>query len=333
MVRSIFTLTIIMLVLLIGAFYYAFYTPALIQRAAPAFIAKHVPDIVLNSLQIGGQLIEYPEKLKLYNIKAELEWRNKTYQIRVEKFEFLNFQTFLNAQQQALFEISGLTVQGKDFEIFDAVLSLTVNLVNKAVDNCVVLLKDGEVKIPPYRATCTFARIEASKNFIKVPEFKVQAYGGVAKGNIEKTFIPKISQTLLVEFQDLKSGDLVALNKRLFSQVNGDFSGTFRLTRAEGQLQVLAVMAEVSNGGSLSPSLYRKIGGYVIDEETISSVERLIQANGRLDFDNAQVRILKLSHNVAEVTVTLENKKEGVSIYETINIDMSRILAKFDWEK
>ncbi len=333
MVRSIFMLTMIMLALLLGAFYYAFYTPGLVQRAAPAFIAKYVPDVTLNSLEIGGQSISYPEVLKLYNIKAEIQWQNQTYQIRIAELDFLNFQTFVRLQQQALLEISGLTVQRKDLEIYDAALSLTINLVDKTLGNCAIVLKDGEVKIPPYHLTRTYARIEASKEIFKVPEFKVQAYGGLAKGNIEKTFVPKVSETLLVEFSDLKSQELTAFNKRLFSQVSGEFGGTFRLSRVEGELQIFAIMAEISKGGTLAPNLYKKISGYIIDEETLSKAAHLIETNGKLDFDNAQVRVLKLNQSVAGVTVTLENKKEKLSIHETVNIDIGRILAKFDWKR
>lgn len=333
MVRSIFMLTIMMFFVLLGAFYYAFYTPGLVQRAAPAFIAKHVPDVTVNSLEIGGQSITYPEVLKLYNIKAEIQWQNQTYQIRIAELDFLNFQTFVRFENQALFEIAGLSIQTKDLEVYDAALSLTINLVNKALENCAIVLKDGEVKIRPYHLTRTYARIEASKKVFKVSEFKVQAYGGLAKGNIEKTFAPKISETLLVEFRDLKSQELTAFNKRLFSQVNGEFGGTFRLSRVEGELQIFAIMAEISKAGTLAPNLYEKISGYIIDEEILSKTAHLIETNGKLDFDNAQVRILKLNQNVAGVTVTIENKKEKFFIHETINIDIARILAKFDWKR
>ncbi len=331
--RSIFVLTMMMFALLVGAFYYAFYTPALVQKAAPAFIEKYVKEVTLNSLRIGGQSIAYPEVLKLYNIRAEFQWENETYELAIAELDFLNFQTFIRTQQQALIDLSGVDIHKKDWEILNASAGLTVNLNDKSFDNCLIVLRQAAIKIAPYKLTGIQARIEASRQSVKIPEFKAQAYGGGAKGKISLTFTPKVSEEINIEFWDMKSTELALFNKRLFAQVSGDFNGTLKFSRAEGLIAVLAIFAEIPKGGTLSTNLGKKISGYIVDEETLGKITDSIEKKGKIEFDNAQVRILKLNERVAGVSVTLENKKDNLSIHETINMDMSRILAKFDWKK
>ncbi len=331
--RSIFMLTLMMFALLLGAFYYAFYTPSLVQKAAPAFLEKYVKEVTLNSLQIARQSITYPEVLRLYDIKAEFQWQGQTYQIQIGELDFLNFQSFLHDQQQALLEVTQLSIQRKDLSIADAALTLTVNLEDKAFKNCDVFLRDGQIEITPYRLTHVQGRIAASKESFKVSEFKAQAYGGSARGNIELTFIPKVSESAFVEFSDMKAQELVALHKRFFSQVSGEFSGTLRLSRVEGLIAVLAIFAEIPHGGTLGRAFVKKLSGYIIEDESLEKITRLVKDKGTLDFDDAKFRILKLNENVAGVTISLLNKKENLNINETVNIDMARILQKFDWKK
>lgn len=331
--QYIFRLTVALIALLAGVFYYICYTPALIQRAAPAFIEKHIPEVSLRSLRIGGQSLAYPEVLKLYDIQAEVEWQNEIYHIEIAEFNFLNFQTFIRVQQQALFEFVGLNIERKNFKVVGAALNLTVNLDTKGFKNCEIVTSNGEVMIPPYRVTRVQTKIQASREGFKIPEFQGQAYGGWVKGSVDVTFVKKTSEVVRMEFKDFKSLELEDVNKALFSQLQGDVNGTLRLTRLDGLIQVFAIMAEMPKGGSMSMALTKKISSYMTDEESRYKVMAMLDSQGKIDFDSARIRILNLNRNLAGVTITLENKKEDFRIHETTNVDFARILKKVDWKQ
>ncbi len=331
--QYIFRLTVALIALLAGVFYYICYTPGLVQRAAPAFIEKHIPEVSLRSLHIGGQSLAYPEVLKLYDIKAQVEWKDEIYHIEIAEFDFLNFQTFIRLQQQALLQFVGLNIERKNFKVVGAALSLTANLDTKGFKNCEIVVSNGEVMIPPYRVTRVQTKIQASEEGFKIPEFQGQAYGGSVKGSVDVTFGKKTSEVVRIEFKDFKSLDLEDVNKALFSQLQGDVNGTLRLTRLDGLIQVFAIMAEMPKEGSMSMALAKKIGSYMTDEESRYKAMAMIDKQGKLDFDSAQIRILNLNPNLAGVTITLENKKEDFRIHETTNVDFARILKKVDWKQ
>lgn len=331
--QYIFRLTVVLIALLAGVFYYVCYTPALVQRVAPAFIEKYIPEVTLKSLKIGGQSLAYPEVLKLYDIQAQVQWQEETYLIQIDEFNFLNVQTFLRVQQQALFEFVGLNIERKNFKVVNAALRLMVNWDAKGFKNCEIMAKNGEVMIAPYRVVNVQSLIQASREGFKVPEFRGQAYGGQVKGSLDVAFVGKQLEVVIVEFADLKSQELQELSKALFSQVQGNIGGTLRLTRGDGLVQVFAMMAEISQGGSISAALTQKISSFMTDEENRYKVAEILDRQGKLDFDSAQIRILKSNASLAGVTVTLENKKADVRIHETINVGLARILKKVDWKQ
>ncbi len=331
--RYIFTLTILMVVVLTGAFYYVCYTPALVQKCAPEFVAKYIKDLTLNSLQIGRQSITYPEILKLYKIKADVEWQNEVYQIEIAELDFLNFSTFLRTQQQAQLDVAGLNIQKKNFEIKNAVLSLSVALEHKALQSFDMMLRNGELFVAPYHLNSVQAHIQANKESFNIGDLKVLAYGGQAKGKIDIVRLPRSSETAVIEFSDVKSEELAGVYKNIFSQITGDFSGTIRWTRVEGSLQVMAIFMEILKGGRLGPRLSKRIVSYMIDEEKRDKITALVDEKHFLPFDNAEFRVLNLNQKLAGVTVTVANKSEDLLIHETINVDIADILKKFGLKK
>ncbi len=330
--RNLFFGTLVLIALFIGAFYYVFYTPALILKELPVVVEKYFKDATLSSLNIGGQSFEYPETLKLSKISAEVEWKNDTYQIEAEEFDILNFQTFLKDKKQVVLRTTGLTVQRKNFGLKKGAVDATVNLNAESITGYIGSLRNGELNLNPYQLSGTQAKFEGNKDNFKISEINAQAYGGQVKGDIRVELKPRRTETLALEFGGFKSQELQTLNKPIFSQLFGEFKGTLRLTRIDDQIQVLAILAEMSKGGTMEKALSKKIVSYMTDEENRYAVENVIENQGKINFDNGEFRILNVSQNLAAVTVTLENKKEKLRIHETINIDISRILQKIAWK-
>lgn len=330
--RSVFFGTLALFVILIGAFYYVFYTPALILKEIPPLAEKYFKEATLSSISIGAQSFEYPETLKLLKINAEVEYKNETYQINIGELDFRNFQTFLTTKQQAILSFSDLSVQRKNFGIQKGVLDATLNFSGTSIVNYSGVLRNGDLNLNPYQLSATQAKFEGNMDGFKITEINVQAYGGRAKGDIKVDYKPHWTEIMTVEFGGLKNQELQTLNKPIFSQLSGDFNGTLRFNRIDGQLQVLAILAEMPKGGTMEKGLSKKITSYMTDEENRYAVEDLIESQGKISFDNAEFRILNISQNLAGVTVTLENKKDKLRIHETINIDISRILQKIAWK-
>jgi hypothetical protein len=330
--RTLFIGTITLIAIFAGAFYYVFYTPALILKAVPAAAEKYFKEGTVSSVSIGGQTFEYPEVLKLSKISAQVQWKDEDYLLEIGELDILNFQTFWRTQQQVIISVSGLNVQKKNFALKDCVVDATINLAGDVVSSYHIVLKNGEVNLTPYQLSGVQAKFEGTQDAVTVSDIIVQAYGGQAKGNIKIESKPHRTQTAIIEFSGLKSQELQTLNKAIFSQLTGEFQGTFRLTRADEQLQVLAILAEMSKGGTMEKNLCKKVMTYMTDEENRYAVETLLESKGKLSFDTAEFRILNVSQNLAGVTVTLINKKDNFRIHETINIDIARILEKIAWK-
>jgi len=330
--RTLFVCTILLIALFAGAFFYVLYTPALVLKNVPAFAERYLKDATITSLNIGGQSFEYPEVLKLFKVSADVEWKNENYQISIQELAILNFQTFLRTKKQFIIGASGLTVQKKNFGLQNGAVDATINFEGDVVSSYAGMLKDGALNLNPYQLSGAQAKFEGNKEGFKISDISTQAYGGSVKGNIKMELKPHRTETVSVEFSGLKSQELETLNKAIFSQLNGQFTGTLRLTRVDEQIQVLAILAEMRKGGTIEKGLCKKILSYMTDEENRYAVETLIEGKDKLNFDNAEFRILNVSQNLAGVTVTLMNKKDNFRIHETINIDIVRILQKIAWK-
>lgn len=329
--RNLFALTIAMIAILAAMFFYVFYTPSLAMKYVPQVVKKYLPDGELKSLHIGGQLLDYPETLRLRNITGELEWKSEVYQFSVRDFAILDFWNTMRDKKVARVAVVGLGINKKNLEAKDGTLNLTVGLGEDSFKDIEGTMKIAEVNANPYRANNIQSSIRWSKADLRLSDLKMEVYGGQAAGEIKITFPPKMSEVVYLEFKNLKSSHLQTFNKPVFSQLNGEFSGSLRLSRLDGNIQVLAILAEMAKGATLESGLANKILGYMTDEQTRYNLLTLMEDQSALTLDKAEFRILNETQNLASVTFTLENKKSDLRIHETVNIDSSRILQKIAW--
>ena len=282
--RSIFVCTIVMTALLAGAFYYVFYTPDLILKAVPSVAEKYLKDMTITKLHIGGQSFEYPEVLKLFKVTAEIEWKNEQYQFAAQELDIHNFQTFWRTKKQAIVSVAGATLQQKNFGMTNGFVDATLNFEGDVLASYTGILKSGDLSLNPYQLSGTQAKFEGSHKGYKITEIKTQAYGGQAKGDIKVERKPHHTEIVSIEFVGLKSRELETLNKPIFSQIDGDFTGTMRLTRVDQQIQVLAILAEMRKGGIMEKALCKRIVSTMTNEEERYAVENYVESKGKLHF-------------------------------------------------
>ncbi|MCB9772447.1 MAG: hypothetical protein H6754_07855 [Candidatus Omnitrophica bacterium] len=330
--RSIIVATVLLLVLLTCVFYYVCFTPALVSKAIPAVVEKYFPNATLQSLHIGGQSFKYSETLKLSDITAQVQWNDRIYQFDIDELNFTNFMTFTKEKKLAALSSSGFTFKKDGFEIHNAAFNVNLQLGANSVDSFECQLLDGKIDLMPYQLTNVQAKLQGSKLGLTITEIKAQAYGGQTKGQIKLTFSPKSSENIEMEFNGVKSDALQVIYKTIFSQLTGEFNGKIRLSRVDQQIQVFAVLADMSRGGTMKSTLAKKIINYMTDEENRYDLTSLLEKKGEFAFDAGEFRILNVNQNIAAITVTLNDKKQNLRVHETINMDISRVLQKTAWK-
>ena len=330
--RSAFGITLAIMLALTGLFYYVGYTPALVLKAVPTIMEKYFPGASLESLQIKNQLLEYPSKLKLFDIHGALRWKDEVYQFDIKQLDIIDFWETWKSRQQAKFKVTGLTISKKNFELKNANFNIALLVGDNSVKSGEGFFLAEDIQVTPYRISNAQARFQANHETIKISDFLTYAYGGKIKGEINLTLAPQSAQVASLEFSGMSSEQMKTINKSFFSQLVGEFNGTLRLNKINDQIQILALLADMPKGAVLAPALAEKIIGYMTDEEKRYALQTILKNQHALKLSKAEFRILNINQNLAGVTFTLDNKERNLHVQETVNIDIARILQKIVWK-
>lgn len=330
--RAAFSVTIVLLLFFVGAFYYVFYTPALVIKAAPAIAERYLKDVQIQSLQIGGQVLEYPNTLRLFRIKGELTWGGETYHFDIKEINLPHLLNTVKEKRNAKLNIDGLNLQKKNLEIKNAGINVAMTLDENSIRTYEGFLQAGEIHLTPYQFNNIQMRFQGSKEALQLTEIKTEAYGGQAKGEIKLIFVPKLIQMVLLEFNGIKTAPLQNFNKALFNQIDSELNGTLRLNKSDEQIQILALLVNMPKGATLSADMINRIVSTMTDEDKRYNIQAILENNRTITFDKAEFRILNVNQNLASITFTLDNKQQNLHIQETVNVDMSRILQKIAWK-
>jgi len=326
--RTAFGITLAVLAALTGLFYYIFYTPALVLNAVPGIMDKYLPDTSLQSLQVASQLVEYPNRLKLFGIHGEVQWQDEVYNFDIAQLDVVDFLDTWKTKQQAKFNIKGLTFSKKGLELRNADLNLVIVLAGNSFKSYDGSLSAEEIRVTPYHISGTRVHFQGNKEMVTFNEFLTDAYGGKVKGEITLTSAPQISQVIWMEFSGIKSEQMQTINKKFFSQFICEVNGTLRLNRVNGQIQILVLLADMPKGVVLSSAFAERISSYMTDEEKRDTIRGILEKQHNLKLSKAEFRVLSVNENLAGVTFTLDNKEPELHIHETVNIDIARILQK-----
>ncbi len=330
--RSAFGITLAIMLALTGLCFYVWYTPAIVLKIIPLVMEKYFPDASLESLQIKSQLLEYPSRLKLFDIRGELKWKDEDYQFAIKELDIIDFLDTWTTRKTAKFNIIDGNVLRKNLEIKNANINVSFVLTENSVKSGEGFINAGDIQINPYRISNAQARFQGNKETMKINDFAAFAYGGKMKGEMKFMFAPQNSQTVWLEFSGLDSEQLKTVNKAFFTHLVGQFNGTLRLNRINDQIQILALLTEMPKGAVLAPVLANKIISYLTDEEKRYTLQNMVDTQHALKLTKAEFRILNINQNLAGVTFTLDNKEQDLHVQETVNIDIARILQKIVWK-
>lgn len=330
--RYLFILTLVLIMLLTATFYFVAFTPYLVEKQVPVYKEKFFKDVTLNDFKVGGQTFAYPDILKLFHIHAEFEYQHETYQLDIGQMDIINFPAFISSQRQLVLKVEDFNILRKGYELVHSQIDATVNMKPDGFSDGEFIFHDGEIKFGAYDLTQLQARLGLSREALKIADIKARTYGGQTKGKIEINLLPTSKQTVDLEFSNVNSRELGKVNKRIFSQIDGEFNGTMRMTRVEDVIQVLTIFAEIPKGGTVNPGLGQRLAGYMTSESNRGKVDELIGKNVPLVFNYAEFRILNVNPYVAGITFLIDGKEDKFLIHETINVDMDRMFKSLAWK-
>jgi hypothetical protein len=152
-------------------------------------------------------------------------------------------------------------------------------------------------------------RLNVDRQKIELLDLVGKIYGGEMKGQVLIDRQALVSYIVWMEFTHLQSAKLQEINP-MFSQVNAEFNGTFRMKHDGENIQFFNAELNLAKPGEISSSLLKKIVTEPATLNKTGGLDLVTQGKPKVTFDNAQVYLQNTG--LVKVIVGVElKKKEG----------------------
>jgi len=265
MVRHLIPL-VLLIILVVGGFWIALNTTILLTWYVPSFCRHELKDLDVKSFTIGRQALTLPETLTLYDVRLSGTFRGQALEVKAQKLVLRDVVTH-QRKSQARVSLYGLSLDYAAVHVDDSEGQALFIFTQNAVSHAEGMWGAATVRLGNYAWQNAMARLRGNERHLQIFEIVADAYGGTVKGQVTVENIFRPQYVIWIEAAGMSSEALKAINAPLFASVQGKVNGTARLVGALKELSLLAVSADIHQGGSVAPSFLATIAAWSTQEE------------------------------------------------------------------
>jgi hypothetical protein len=165
------------------------------------------------------------------------------------------------------------------------------------------------------------AKVSGSAQGLHVLELTGKAYDGKANGQVDLTFQPQPSYIFWMEIVNLKPETLKPFNESIFSHLNGDLRGTFRIVGGWNRVDLFTTKLEFMNGGRIHQPLVELMKNLQTRQTLKDHLTAVMAGRETLEVDQGVLQVQKANNYRLTLYFRVGNERQGIDF--TGNKDVS----------
>ncbi|MDP2653003.1 MAG: hypothetical protein Q8Q08_03120 [Candidatus Omnitrophota bacterium] len=251
---------LILLAIVAGVLYFLLNSPWLLSKIIPSMAAKYLPAFPLQTFTIGDQEYKAPDTIVLKNVKALVKYKNGLWdEFLAEEVTIYDFFAIPKLPHKFRADIRGIRMEGPGRSGEGLTVKILLTAKQGDIARAEGVVYGGPFTWEGYRFDRLQGRIDADYTKIQILEAVVEAYGGEGKGQVLVERTPDPAYIFWFEFSRLRPESLTAVNRGVFSLLQGAIDGSVRLKGRPSRMEFLTITAQLAAGGTVQPELIRNI--------------------------------------------------------------------------
>jgi len=182
--RNLAIITLVSLALMATAFYLFFCTPFIISRNLPVYFSQHFPALQLDSFDIQGQRVAWPDTVILQGIQLHISHQGHAYQMSIDELRLPYFRTCLRQHGPWHLQIWGLKIV-TDFAILEPREAyFIIKLLPKKHPQWKAIFRQASLSLPMLELQKAHGQITHEDNRWLLEDVTGRLFAAAANGSI-----------------------------------------------------------------------------------------------------------------------------------------------------
>jgi len=301
--------------LVLGVVFFVLNSSRFLLQAIPPAVAPYLKPYELESLKIGRQKYRFPRTVILNDVQFSLTQRSRQIDFSIRRVVLHNLLDMIKSPQKILVDVEGLEMQGGNLRLHDVSIKLFLETDKnrKFITYAESVFNGGSLAFDLYHFEAFKGRMNVDSKKIEVLDLSGRAYGGDMKGQflMDRGLA---SYIVWAELSHLRAEKLSDINAGIFSQVQGELNGAFRMKNEYGRIEFFTAELSMDKGGQIGSPLIEKIISESASLNKEGGPELIIKDRPQIFFDNVKFYVQNNGRTKMKLGVEFKKKDEALNI-------------------